>query len=311
MTYDLEIDWILLDTCNYRCAYCFSPPEVLARKLRPVATVDEWRDAFNALGRACMVHMTGGEPTIYPEFPKLCAAVTERHFISLNSNLTHRSLLEFARLVDPSRVSFINAALHLEERDRHSGRELFLERVIMLRAQKFPVIVSLVATPAALARFDEAIDLFKASGVGVVPKLFRGVYEGRNYPENYTESEKHRFRQFSAQAREIYQPLFDRNGEWPTIDMLHDDDHVDGVPSFGGTSCDAGHLFVKMMPNGDVMRCGKDKLGNLLERSFKPRRRPAACDTEYCYYFCKKYSRPDRPWLARRLDQWHAIAARS
>jgi MoaA/NifB/PqqE/SkfB family radical SAM enzyme len=296
----------LLDTCNYRCTYCFFSPDILGRKLRTYATVEEWRDSFDALQRTCLIHITGGEPTIYPQFAKLCVALTERHHISLNTNLTHRSLSEFSQIVDPSRVNFINAALHIEERDRHSGHAVFLRHIDLLRSKNFPVLISLVATPPALARFEETMEMLRPSGMAVIPKMFRGEFEGRTYPESYTESEKSRFRQLCSEARQAYQTLFERNGEWPTIDMLHDDRHVGATPTFDGISCEAGRLFVKILPNGDVMRCGKDMLGNILDRSFAPRRRPAPYDTQYCYYFCEKYSLPDRPWVSRRLDQWHS-----
>jgi hypothetical protein len=29
MKYDIEADWVLLDTCNYRCGYCPIPHEKL------------------------------------------------------------------------------------------------------------------------------------------------------------------------------------------------------------------------------------------------------------------------------------------
>jgi MoaA/NifB/PqqE/SkfB family radical SAM enzyme len=310
MKYDLEVDWILLDTCNYRCDYCFSPPDVLSQKLRTYAPVQRWRDSFDALRRTCLLHITGGEPTIYPDFAELCAALTQRHYISVNTNLAHRSVSDFARMVDPSRVAFINAALHLEERDRRGGSALFAEHVDLLRSMKFPLLVSLVATPSALARYEEALELVRPSGVVVVPKLFRGRFNGQDYPESYTEPEKQRFAMFCAAARQAHQPLFERNGEWPTIDMLHDDRYLDGVPTFTGRSCDAGRLLVRVLPNGDVMRCGKDYLGNVLQRSFRPRSRPAPCDTEFCYYFCEKYARPDRSWFARQWDKWQASASR-
>jgi hypothetical protein len=97
--------------------------------------------------------------------------------------------------------------------------------------------------------------------------------------------------------------------------MLHDDQHLDGVPSFTGISCDAGHRFVNIMPNGDVLRCGSgDRFGNILAHTFTPRRRPTPCNTEHCYYWCKKYSLPDRTQPERAMDylseQMRRIAAR-
>jgi hypothetical protein len=42
MGYDVEADWLLLNTCNYRCTYCFFSAETLSEKLKVYADHDEW-----------------------------------------------------------------------------------------------------------------------------------------------------------------------------------------------------------------------------------------------------------------------------
>src|SRR5215468_5799974 len=100
MRYEVEADWHLLNTCNYRCEYCFFPAETLGEKLRIFATPEGWRSAFDAMGRVWLLHLTGGEPSIYPDFFELCRILTERHYISINSNLTGSSLAQFAQHID-------------------------------------------------------------------------------------------------------------------------------------------------------------------------------------------------------------------
>jgi MoaA/NifB/PqqE/SkfB family radical SAM enzyme len=293
--YDLEADWMLLSTCNYRCTYCFFDEESLGAKLRTFASAQQWSACFDATGYTWLLHITGGEPSIYPKFVELCDELTQRHYISLNTNLTHRALSDFAERIDPSRVSFINAAFHLEERDHRSGHTVFLRHAELLRSKGFRILVSIVATPTALTRFEEAVELLKSTGLAPIPKLFRGSLDGRMYPRSYTELDKNRFRLFCDNARELYQPLFESNDETPTIDMFRDDEHLDGVPSFAGMSCDAGRRFVRIESNGDVYRCGPGEwFGNVLDRTFVPRPGPTPCNTEYCYYFCKKYSTKEK-----------------
>src|SRR5262245_6196950 len=123
MKYDIEANWHLLNTCNFRCEYCFFSAEVLGEKLRTFAGVDEWQTAFNATGKTWLAHITGGEPSVYPNFIELCERITERHYISVNSNLTHATFAKFAERIEPSRVSFINAGLHLVEREGRSATE--------------------------------------------------------------------------------------------------------------------------------------------------------------------------------------------
>jgi MoaA/NifB/PqqE/SkfB family radical SAM enzyme len=291
MNYTIEADWHLLDTCNYRCAYCFFGPETLGAKLRTFSDPKGWSAAFDATGAIWLLHMTGGEPSIYPDFLELCERLTRRHFISINSNLTHPSLTDFWRSVDPSRVSFINAGLHLQERELRTGHTAFLRNADTLRAHNYPLLVSLVATPSALARFDEAITLLAAIGLFPIPKLFRGTADGKTYPHAYSDSEKRRFRMLADCAREFYRPLLLQRDEPPSIDVLNDDLFLDGVPSYRGALCTAGERFVQILANGDVHRCGgSSSQGNILVGTFVRREASAPCDTQHCYYFCNKYS---------------------
>jgi MoaA/NifB/PqqE/SkfB family radical SAM enzyme len=301
MKYNIEADWILLRTCNYRCSYCFVPPQALGEKLRTFATPQQWRAAFDATDRVWLLHITGGEPSIYPAFVDLCEALTERHYLSLNSNLTCPSLRAFAKRVDPSRISFINAGFHLEERDRRSGHAAFLENGEALRAHGFSLLVSLVATPTALARFDDAAAILRPLGLMPIPKLFRGLHEGKIYPAAYSRLDKERFSYCAKLAKESYAPILEHMTERPSVDIFGDDELLQGEPIFTGMLCDAGHRFVRIEPNGDVRRCGPPYLGNLLAGSFAPRRTSAVCDTHFCYYFCRKYTNTARV-LASTFD---------
>lgn len=259
--------------------------------MRKHATPEQWQSAFEATGETWLLHITGGEPTIYPDFVELCERLTKRNFISLNSNLSHRSIQQFSGAVDPARVSFINAGLHLEERNARADQETFVRNAGSLRGAGFPILISLVATPRALAQFDEAVELLGPIGLYPIPKLLRGPLDGSVYPAAYTESDKRLFRKFSATARDFYQ-FIDGWSERPSIDMLHDDQFLDtGEPSFEGALCDAGYRFVQINPDGHVSRCGAvDMGGNLLAGTFVRRKGAEPCDTRHCYYFCLKYS---------------------
>jgi len=102
-----------------------------------------------------LLHLTGGEPSIYPDFPELCDLLSQDHYLSVNSNLTHPSINSFAERVHPSRVHYVNAGLHPTERSRHSGYSQFIRHADLLRKKGFPLFVSLVATPDVLARFED------------------------------------------------------------------------------------------------------------------------------------------------------------
>lgn len=289
--YEMECDWHLLWTCNYRCPYCFISPEKLGSKLKTFATAEEWGTAFDATGKRWLIHMTGGEPTIYPNFAELCETLTARHHISLNSNLSRPAVRELAGRVDPRRVSFINASLHAGERLRRQGFKEFAANARYLRDAGFRVFVTAVATPIVIANFRALAASCIAEGLHLAPKILRTPYEGKTYPWAYTRVQKESLREFIRRARDQYTQAYEG---WPrpSIDVLSDDELLDGLPNFRGGLCSAGMRFVFMSPEGEVHRCNpaaRSRLGNLLQRTVRFAESPVPCNTSYCVYFCKKY----------------------
>jgi MoaA/NifB/PqqE/SkfB family radical SAM enzyme len=296
--YDIEADWQLLNTCNFRCDYCFFPHELLGEKLRLFATPEEWQAAFDATGNTWLLHITGGEPSVYPKFTELCAALTKKHFLSINSNLTHPVYRRFSEQIDPARISFINAGLHLGERESRAAIEAYLKNLGGLKARGFPVFASCVATPEMLDRFEEAVELLEPLGLYPIPKLLRGGYGGQFFPNAYRDQQKARFKHHAAAARAFHASTLSGRPEPPSINMFNDDQFMEAEPNFTGAACEAGRKFVHIEPNGDVHRCSpKLALGNLLESTFAPLASARACDTSYCFYFCLKYA--DRSTVRR------------
>ena len=291
MAYDIEADWQLLNTCNYRCGYCFFGPELLGEKLRVHAAPAQWEAAFAATGRIWKLHITGGEPSLYPDFAELCARLTRRHTMSLNSNLSHPGIVRFAEAVDPARVDFVNAGFHPFERALRGGTARFIAHARMLRARGFALMVSIVATPEVLADFDAAAAPLRAVGISPFPKALRGHWRGALYPESYTDTERRRFRGRSARARADNRALLDAREPGESVDFALDDGFLDGLQDFTGTACAAGQRFVRLHGDGAVFRCSThDSLGNLLDGTLRLRGAPAPCDAAYCPYFCVRYT---------------------
>lgn len=165
MHYDVEADWILLKTCNLQCKYCFFPHHELNSKIVVSGTSAQWLEGFNATGKTWLLHITGGEPSLYPGFVDLCAHLTRNHFISINSNLLHESIDAFTEIVDPKRVHFINAALHYDARIKKSSIEIFINRVHRLKMHNFTVFVSLVMTPEIVIRYPKIAEYFESRGI--------------------------------------------------------------------------------------------------------------------------------------------------
>src|SRR5512133_700929 len=184
--YDVEADWIMFSGCNYRCEYCFWPDDVLRLRPSPPAELDQMVEFFDRTQLRWLLHLTGGEPFLYPLFVELVKRLTEKHLVSVNSNLSTDRVPRFADVVDPERVSFMNCALHVSERERHGRVEDLVRKVKTLRDAGFKAFVTYVFYPPLLDRVATDFAAYAADGVSMFPKAFRGTWEGKSYPAAYS-----------------------------------------------------------------------------------------------------------------------------
>ena len=291
MKYDVEADFSPTMACNFRCAYCLVPLGIRSAKPALHGTHDQWEDGFDATGKTWLIHTTGGEPFSYPGFVALCEQLTRRHFLSINSNLSYRSVDDFAERINPGRVHYINAALHYEEQLRRASLDAFIVRVHKLCDAQFNVLVSQVMTPQMVESLPAVSACLESRGLSVIPKMLRGRFEGKRYPDAYSAEHRARIREYLAAARLKYAAVIERMTEPPTINMFADSHLLVGVRSYHGELCGSGCNFVQVAPDGAVYRCGSRKsLGNLLRKNVRLLNGPKRCDTSYCPYFCEKYT---------------------
>lgn len=255
--WEWEIDWHLTNRCNIFCEYCHPQiRHVLNKKHLTEPDPAHVVRRFEELGRPCLVHMSGGEPFLYPGFAELCAGLTRRNWISINTNLASPDLVaEFAAKVDPTRVAKIVAALHVPERERLGlPLETYAESFRILRRAGFDVVSLYVLYPPLLPRLRD--DLAALAELGVDPlraKVFKGVHEGRRYPEGYTDAE-----------REL---ILANSGEY-----VFNRPYLDGMLAFRDQPCTAGMTSFKVTVTGDVRRCASvpTSYGNLYDGTFRP-----------------------------------------
>ncbi len=236
-----NIIWNMTRKCNFRCEYCYFPHD--NSPVTRTLPVDRITDFLDATGRTWTVGMTGGEPFIYPGFVDICDALTQRHRIGVDTNLSVSSKVrEFARRIDPARVQDLYVALHIQERERIKGVPAFIDNARLLIESGFKVIVNYVVHPSLEDRFRADSDFFAAHGIAITPRPFRGKLDGRRYPEAYGDRARAIFADHPEQGRKI-------------------------AFNFQGVPCFAGKTLLRMDPDGTVYRCPGDKtvLGNVLD----------------------------------------------
>jgi len=265
ISYDVLADWLINSCCNYACEYC--PQAKTRRRTKDSAgrrEIEAIADFFDSTNLTWLIHMSGGEPLLHPRFVSLCRLLTKNHYISLNSNLSSKTLGAFIRSVDPERVAFIHASLHYSERVRRGSLPEFLGALRALQSAGFSAYVTQVFYPPVIREFGGIFSCLQRDGVIVHPKIFRGFFEGRLYPQEYSESDRRAFAEFHGRAVAA--------DELPAthIDPDRDIQSLQGFLTFKGSSCLAGRRYVRIDYAGDIYRCSmaRSAIGNIFRKGF-------------------------------------------
>jgi len=289
-----HMNWRINEACNFSCPYCFRAGLDRFRHAENPASVKyspkELAASFDRTGQTWQVHITGGEPFLYPAFPVLCQLLAQRHLLSINTNLSTDNLADFIARVDPGRVHCLYAAWHVAEREKRLAEkaERFLDDVLSLQYAGFRVRVDYVAHPPLLNRIEA--DRAAALEKGIIefrPKLFRGRYAGKIYPAAYTGEERKLFLQAGLSERE--QAI------------------LEGNTRFWGMHCLSGHQAFSMDVSGNLFRCDTIRfpLGNFFAGDYRFLDNADPCPALHCNcpYQGLRFVLPIRGSRLGRLNQ--------
>jgi MoaA/NifB/PqqE/SkfB family radical SAM enzyme len=235
------------------------------QKLKPVE-ITKLTEGLNYLQKDWMFLITGGEPFLENNFVDICYEITKNHYISLNTNLSTQNIFDFADKIDPERTVFINAAVHIIEREKNDLElKLYIEKILYLQKKGFNIIAYYIAHPILFTRIKSDIEYLKSQGVQKVRiKIFRGIYNNKYYPAAYNSEEK-----IFLQSMEADYPEFGLLGK---------------IPSFYGNLCQAGQKFFVMDRSGNLRRCSSllKYYGNLFDKSIKYDIQTLPCPLRNC-----------------------------
>jgi MoaA/NifB/PqqE/SkfB family radical SAM enzyme len=286
--------WLMTRRCNFDCQYCFrdcSVQELQSEQAAiPKYTPEHIARQFDASCKSWLIYMTGGEPMLYPNFITLAKLLTRKHRLAISTNLSTPDACELADTVEPKTFSYINAGVHITEREKlPDGLNEFLKKFLHFQNCGFDIRLLYVAYPPLLERIQRDIRLFRDRGIGRIEvKLFSGRFEGKRYP-----------RQYSPHQRDFLRNLGLNDAEKQILDSR---------VSFLGKMCAAGKTAFNMNPAGNISRCNtfNQSYGNLFEGTFKPGAATRRCTARKCvcpYQGYKFTQSPGSPapskWAAR------------
>ena len=271
--YENKIVWNLNQLCNYRCSYCFFSPEVLAKEHDAVGrySIEHICKSFDDTGREWLVMISGGEPFLYREFVPLIRLLTRNHHIQLTTNLSRPSVYQFADEIDPARVMIVSASFHVTEREERGERTIkdYVDKYLYLQKRGFLVLANYVTHPPLLSRMRSDFERLRDAGVDNITTLtFRGEFEGKQYPQAYTDEQKELITELAV----------DKYLETAVSQGLY----------YQGRLCDAGFRYLQMNPDGRLHRCCSilTEHGNLFEGTARFEDGPTPCTVELCQDAC-------------------------
>lgn len=279
MRYDVFTDFHINRFCNFDCSYCYLHGADKRNRVRRGADKDRIIEGFNRTGLTWFIHITGGEPFLHPEFPALCAGLVQRHYISVNTNLSTANVREFAQSVPPERVGYVHCSYHVESRRGEETRARFVEKFRILKEKGFAVHASQVVTPTVVREFPDLFEELAKDGVILRPKVLKGLYRYRSHPSAYTAAERDLICRYIARCNEE-----EGEPDFFTTFFFREDEFVEGDLSFKGERCAAGAKFVVIRENGDATRCldVSESLGNVFDGTLRLCAESACCPATKC-----------------------------
>lgn len=268
--YKIFFNWDIHYSCNYRCSYCFFYGKwEECSKGNTYPKLDElikkWRHLYDLYG-TCRIDFSGGEPSTYPNFIDLVDELSTNHLLRITTNLSF-DVQSFADRIAPKIINkgsdrvMLNPSFHPE----FESLDIFIKKLRILKQYGFTMSVTYVAYPPHLGTMVEAKKQIENTGANFVVQPFRGTYNGKKYPEAYTEEEK-----------KFLKNIF--NFESGVINYF-----VDNKIRKDKKLCRMGQMYGKIHPNGEVLRCcasGVERIGNLFDHDFKMFEEPRYCEVE-------------------------------
>jgi len=252
------LTWDIHYSCNYKCPYCFFDKiwdrHYTENRYPGIERwIEIWNNVFEKYG-SCHLHITGGECSTYPDFFELVREISKNHSVTVDTNLSFDVSAVIGKL-NPANVSFA-ATYH----PLFADLDLFLEKTAKLKNNNFQTLVEFVAYPPQLDKIQLCRAEFAKINVTLKIGPFRGEFNGKSYPREYSQQERILIEDHSINNAAGLQLSW--YGEEQEKEKRAD------------KICRMGQMYAKIRADGSVYRCCKvkpdtKKLGNMLEGSFK------------------------------------------
>ena len=284
----LKIIWQITSACTYACEYC--PTELHTGKSIEVDLI-QLRSFFEMfLDRKIVLTITGGEPTIHPQFLEIANLLKDLNIKTIVDSNLSRSL----RFYEESAGLIDNWCITLHP----SQHTLDIEKIKVLAEKSF-TIVYVMMDPlhwnTAIQWWNTLKDIQNIKLIVLKPV---DNWAGATYKGVFTKEQQH----FLNTAVPIYTMSKERAEQLRKSDWLFDlgstvqyqdgsKDMLDadalmkqGLNKFKGWSCNAGNEVMVLSDSGNVSMatCGVANLGHWSTINIDNIKQPVICPRDYC-----------------------------
>lgn len=276
----ISITWVLLWKCNFNCIYCDSPSNTNALEYQPLDQITNVFDNFFKNIRrnkeSIKITITGGEPSIYPNFFDIIKYLTEKvDSISLCTNLSFDAKKFFNMFGNFTNKIDINPTFH----PSCMKIEDFLYNLKILKS--FIVNknnVNFVADKYNMEQIDKVVQEINNIGIKVKVLTFK-YFTGKIKKTEKIKEKKYDSLEVLNSKEEI-----DKIKEVKEKQGLSLSEYETGQKQSFGKKCLAGYKVFHIFPNGNIRRCSVDNtyLGNIFDGDLCVYNEPQKCVQKYC-----------------------------
>lgn len=191
-----HVEWKLHNVCNYDCSFCIPEFKSGNERWKSIDIYKAYVDQLHtsASGKKVWILLSGGEPTLFPEFMDLCIYIKSKGmYVSVISNGS-RSLRWWKELRDTNSLSCLYITYHSEQTSDYKH----VSDVVNL-FHDYPVETSCIVThtPDNVDLSIEACEFF-INQTGAKVNLRAMQIEGyANYTVNYTDVQLEKLKKYT------------------------------------------------------------------------------------------------------------------
>jgi len=277
--------WDISYRCNYNCSYC-PTHESSTRKDSIYITNDKMQEISRDMYKrysSCHIRFSGGEPFIYPNFIEFLQMLSEYHTLEVCTNLSI-DVNELKEKLHPEGL-LLSSSFHSEFVNFHE----FLKKALFLKNNKFNVSVTYVAYPPFLKQIGYYKEVLEKNGIQFIIQLFKGSFNGRKYPDEYTDEEKALLKDYvdTSLHRSANKKIFE---------------HRTSIEKKKTKICCMGQMYARIDRFGDIFRCcasDSPKLGNILDSGLELLNEPSFCEIDTCPCWKAMIVGEEEKWLGQ------------